>query len=138
MDRSFVERNRASTGHIRKLAESLTDAQLIEAVRFADKVRRVPAAKVLETALALLGEAAQRPAPARPPVAALVLGLLSRVDRHPKGLAEHVPILARLRPAAQAATTLRGRFCDAESPAGTTALEGRYGLVRGPRLLPGS
>ena len=28
MDRSFVERNRASTGHIRKLAESLTDAQL--------------------------------------------------------------------------------------------------------------
>lgn len=35
----------------------LSDAQILEAVRLADKVRQVPARKVLEVALALLNEA---------------------------------------------------------------------------------
>lgn len=35
----------------------LTDAQITEAIRYADKVRQVPAKKVLDVALHLLGEA---------------------------------------------------------------------------------
>ena len=35
----------------------LTDAQITEAIRYADKVRQVPAKKVLDVAMQLLGEA---------------------------------------------------------------------------------
>ena len=43
----------------------LTDAQIGEAIRLADKIRQVPAAKVLETALTML-----EPAPAAEPAEA--------------------------------------------------------------------
>jgi AhpD family alkylhydroperoxidase len=39
----------------------LSDAQIVEAVRLADKVRRVPARKVLDVSLAMLGETANGP-----------------------------------------------------------------------------
>ncbi len=45
----------------------LGDRELLEAVRLADKVRRVPAKRVLETAYALLeGEAEEEPGRERP------------------------------------------------------------------------
>ena len=42
--------------HISEARKSgLTDSQISEAIRFADKIRKVPAAKVLNAALQLLG-----------------------------------------------------------------------------------
>ena len=47
----------------------LTDRQIEDAIRLADGVRRVPAQKVLETALGLLSKAADQEAGATPEVA---------------------------------------------------------------------
>jgi 4-carboxymuconolactone decarboxylase len=44
----------------------LSDAQIVEAVRLADKVRQVPARKVLDVSLAMLGETANGPDAGQP------------------------------------------------------------------------
>lgn len=44
----------------------LSDAQIVEAVRLADKVRQVPARKVLDVSLAMLGETANGPDAGKP------------------------------------------------------------------------
>jgi 4-carboxymuconolactone decarboxylase len=46
----------------------LSDPQIVDAVRLADKVRQVPAQKVLDVALAMLGETANGPGAERPVV----------------------------------------------------------------------
>ncbi len=44
----------------------LSDAEIVDAVRLADKVRQVPARKVLDVALAILGQTADGSGAARP------------------------------------------------------------------------
>lgn len=44
----------------------LSDPQIVDAVRLADKVRQVPAQKVLDVALAMLGDTANGPGAERP------------------------------------------------------------------------
>jgi AhpD family alkylhydroperoxidase len=64
-DREFVALGAAIASNCVPCAEfhiaearklGLTDSQIVEAVRLADKVRQVPAGKVLRVALALLNE----------------------------------------------------------------------------------